>query len=210
MTIFLVVACFIGAILIVFQSVFEAVITPYILFPLFIFFIIILLYSLKDLKKYGLKLSKRTTKKEQLYAIINNLKCYHKIIDDNEKIDLIVLLETGVIAINILNIEGTIEVLEDGTLYYKKKGGQEGKINNFIEEINSYVGMLKEKVGISEVEKLLITNNKLLYKENFAVGFEIKEISRVYYDLEKRKEILYTKEEINRMYELIKDGSNKN
>lgn len=210
MTMFLVVACFIGAILIVFQSVFEAVITPYILFPLFIFFIIILLYSLKDLKKYGLKLSKRTTKKEQLYAIINNLKCYHKIIDDNEKIDLIVLLETGVIAINILNIEGTIEVLEDGTLYYKKKGGQEGKINNFIEEINSYVGMLKEKVGISEVEKLLITNNKLLYKENFAVGFEIKEISRVYYDLEKRKEILYTKEEINRMYELIKDGSNKN
>ena len=135
MTMFLVVACFIGAILIVFQSVFEAVITPYILFPLFIFFIIILLYSLKDLKKYGLKLSKRTTKKEQLYAIINNLKCYHKIIDDNEKIDLIVLLETGVIAINILNIEGTIEVLEDGTLYYKKKGGQEGKINNFIEEI---------------------------------------------------------------------------
>ena len=105
MTIFLVVACFIGAILIVFQSVFEAVITPYILFPLFILFIIILLYSQKDLKKYGLKLSKRTTKKEQLYAIINNLKCYHKIIDDNEKIDLIVLLETGVIAINILNIE---------------------------------------------------------------------------------------------------------
>ena len=210
MSIVLIIFCILGAILIVSQSLLEAILTPYILIPIIIFVIMTILLSIRDLKKYGLRLREFASKKDNLYGIIDNIGVYHKIITNNEKIDLIVLLETGIITVNLLNIEGTIEVLENGDLFYYKKGGKQGKINNFLAEINEEVNKISGLINNKIDEKYLITNKNLIYKKHFAEGFNIKYIGQIFYELEKKKEKLYSKEDIDRMYEMINNGSNKN
>jgi len=213
MSLFLIFACIVGAVLIVFQGIFEATLSflklPYVFIPLLLFFIVSFIYAVHDIKKYGLKLSKPTSRKEQLYAIIDNLKVYHKIIDNNPKIDLIIISETGFITLNLINIEGTIKKLEDGSLYYFKKGGKEGKINNFVLEIDEEINLLKEKLNINNIDKYLIRDKELICENNFAEGFNIKRIGEIFYELEKRKEIVFTKEEIDKIGELLGHGSNK-
>lgn len=208
MSLFLIFACIVGAILIVFQSLIETTLDffklPYVFIPILLFFIFAIIYAVRDIKKYGLKLSKPTSRKEQLYAIIDNLKVYHKIIDNNPKIDLIIISETGIVTLNLINIEGTIRKLEDGSLYYFKKGGKEGKINNFISEINEEINNLKEKLNIDNVDKYLIRDKELICENNFAEGFNIKRIGEIFYELEKRKEIIFTKEEIDKMGGIIR------
>ena len=165
--------------------------------------------SIIDYKK-NKKAIKYTSKKEQLYSIINNTQKYHKIITDDKYIDLIFISSFGIMTINVLSIDGEIKLLDNNKLYYKEKGGKEGTIVNFLDKINEEVEHIKKVTNTNEIKKYLIVGKGKVSNDNFATGFNVKYISEIYYEIEKIKDNTYSNEDIDRMYELIDSGCNKN
>ena len=78
-SIVLFILCTLGAILIVLQSMMGAIVQLYLWVPVVIMLLIAFIKSIIDYKK-NKKAIKYTSKKEQLYSIINNTQKYHKII----------------------------------------------------------------------------------------------------------------------------------
>ena len=99
---------------------------------------------------------------------------------------------------------------ENNKLYYKEKGGKEGTIVNFLDKINEEVEHIKKVTNTNEIKKYLIVGKGKVSNDNFATGFNVKYISEIYYEIEKIKDNTYSNEDIDRMYELIDSGCNKN
>ena len=201
--------CTLGAILIVLQSMMGAIVQLYLWVPVVIMLLIAFIKSIIDYKK-NKKAIKYTSKKEQLYSIINNTQKYHKIITDDKYIDLIFISSFGIMTINVLSIDGEIKLLDNNKLYYKEKGGKEGTIVNFLDKINEEVEHIKKVTNTNEIKKYLIVGKGKVSNDNFATGFNVKYISEIYYEIEKIKYNTYSNEDIDRMYELIDSGCNKN
>ena len=208
-SIVLFILCTLGAILIVLQSMMGAIVQLYLWVPVVIMLLIAFIKSIIDYKK-NKKAIKYTSKKEQLYSIINNTQKYHKIITDDKYIDLILISSFGIMTINVLSIDGEIKLLDNNKLYYKEKGGKEGTIVNFLDKINEEVEHIKKVTNTNEIKKYLIVGKGKVSNDNFATGFNVKYISEIYYEIEKIKDNTYSKEDIDRMYELIDSGCNKN
>ena len=208
-SIVLFILCTLGAILIVLQSMMGAIVQLYLWVPVVIMLLIAFIKSIIDYKK-NKKAIKYTSKKEQLYSIINNTQKYHKIITDNKYIDLIFISSFGIMTINVLSIDGEIKLLDNNKLYYKEKGGKEGTIVNFLDKINEEVEHIKKVTNTNEIKKYLIVGKGKVSNDNFATGFNVKYISEIYYEIEKIKDNTYSNEDIDRMYELIDSGCNKN
>ena len=102
-SIVLFILCTLGAILIVLQSMMGAIVQLYLWVPVVIMLLIAFIKSIIDYKK-NKKAIKYTSKKEQLYSIINNTQKYHKIITDDKYIDLIFISSFGIMTINVLSI----------------------------------------------------------------------------------------------------------
>ena len=208
-SIVLFILCTLGAILIVLQSMMGAIVQLYLWVPVVIMLLIAFIKSIIDYKK-NKKAIKYTSKKEQLYSIINNTQKYHKIITDDKYIDLIFISSFGIMTINVLSIDGEIKLLDNNKLYYKEKGGKEGTIVNFLDKINEEVEHIKKVTNTNEIKKYLIVGKGKVSHDNFATGFNVKYISEIYYEIEKIKDNTYSNEDIDRMYELIDSGCNKN
>ena len=208
-SIVLFILCTLGAILIVLQSMMGAIVQLYLWVPVVIMLLIAFIKSIIDYKK-NKKAIKYTSKKEQLYSIINNTQKYHKIITDDKYIDLILISSFGIMTINVLSIDGEIKLLDNNKLYYKEKGGKEGTIVNFLDKINEEVEHIKKVTNTNEIKKYLIVGKGKVSNDNFATGFNVKYISEIYYEIEKTKDNTYSNEDIDRMYELIDSGCNKN
>ena len=208
-SIVLFILCTLGAILIVLQSMMGAIVQLYLWVPVVIMLLIAFIKSIIDYKK-NKKAIKYTSKKEQLYSIINNTQKYHKIITDDKYIDLIFISSFGIMTINVLSIDGEIKLLDNNKLYYKEKGGKEGTIVNFLDKINEEVEHIKKVTNTNEIKKYLIVSKGKVSNDNFATGFNVKYISEIYYEIEKIKDNTYSNEDIDRMYELIDSGCNKN
>ena len=208
-SIVLFILCTLGAILIVLQSMMGAIVQLYLWVPVVIMLLIAFIKSIIDYKK-NKKAIKYTSKKEQLYSIINNTQKYHKIITDDKYIDLIFISSFGIMTINVLSIDGEIKLLDNNKLYYKEKGGKEGTIVNFLDKINEEVEHIKKVTNTNEIKKYLIVGKGKVSNDNFATGFNVKYISEIYYEREKIKDNTYSNEDIDRMYELIDSGCNKN
>ena len=208
-SIVLFILCTLGAILIVLQSMMGAIVQLYLWVPVVIMLLIAFIKSIIDYKK-NKKAIKYTSKKEQLYSIINNTQKYHKIITDDKYIDLIFISSFGIMTINVLSIDGEIKLLDNNKLYYKEKGGKEGTIVNFLDKINEEVEHIKKVTNTNEIKKYLIVGKGKVSNDNFATGFNVKYISEIYYEIEKIKDNNYSNEDIDRMYELIDSGCNKN
>ena len=208
-SIVLFILCTLGAILIVLQSMMGAIVQLYLWVPVVIMLLIAFIKSIIDYKK-NKKAIKYTSKKEQLYSIINNTQKYHKIITDDKYIDLILISSFGIMTINVLSIDGEIKLLDNNKLYYKEKGGKEGTIVNFLDKINEEVEHIKKITNTNEIKKYLIVGKGKVSNDNFATGFNVKYISEIYYEIEKIKDNTYSNEDIDRMYELIDSGCNKN
>ena len=208
-SIVLFILCTLGAILIVLQSMMGAIVQLYLWVPVVIMLLIAFIKSIIDYKK-NKKAIKYTSKKEQLYSIINNTQKYHKIITDDKYIDLIFISSFGIMTINVLSIDGEIKLLDNNKLYYKEKGGKEGTIVNFLDKINEEVEHIKKVINTNEIKKYLIVGKGKVSNDNFATGFNVKYISEIYYEIEKIKDNTYSNEDIDRMYELIDSGCNKN
>ena len=208
-SIVLFILCTLGAILIVLQSMMGAIVQLYLWVPVVIMLLIAFIKSIIDYKK-NKKAIKYTSKKEQLYSIINNTQKYHKIITDDKYIDLIFISSFGIMTINVLSIDGEIKLLDNNKLYYKEKGGKEGTIVNFLDKINEEVEHIKKVTNTNEIKKYLIVGKGKVSNDNFATGFNVKYISEIYYEIEKIKDNTYSNEYIDRMYELIDSGCNKN
>lgn len=208
-SIVLFILCTLGAILIVLQSMMGAIVQLYLWVPVVIMLLIAFIKSIIDYKK-NKKAIKYTSKKEQLYSIINNTQKYHKIITDDKYIDLIFISSFGIMTINVLSIDGEIKLLDNNKLYYKEKGGKEGTIVNFLDKINEEVEHIKKVTNTNEIKKYLIVDKGKVSNDNFATGFNVKYISEIYYEIEKIKDNTYSNEDIDRMYELIDSGCNKN
>lgn len=208
-SIVLFILCTLGAILIVLQSMMGAIVQLYLWVPVVIMLLIAFIKSIIDYKK-NKKAIKYTSKKEQLYSIINNTQKYHKIIIDDKYIDLIFISSFGIMTINVLSIDGEIKLLDNNKLYYKEKGGKEGTIVNFLDKINEEVEHIKKVTNTNEIKKYLIVGKGKVSNDNFATGFNVKYISEIYYEIEKIKDNTYSNEDIDRMYELIDSGCNKN
>ena len=208
-SIVLFILCTLGAILIVLQSMMGAIVQLYLWVPVVIMLLIAFIKSIIDYKK-NKKAIKYTSKKEQLYSIINNTQKYHKIITDDKYIDLILISSFGIMTINVLSIDGEIKLLDNNKLYYKEKGGKEGTIVNFLDKINEEVEHIKKVTNTNEIKKYLIVGKGKVSNDNFATGFNVKYISEIYYEIEKIKDNTYSNEDIERMYELIDSGCNKN
>ncbi|MCI5879227.1 MAG: hypothetical protein MRZ34_00355 [Bacillales bacterium] len=208
-SIVLFILCTLGAILIVLQSMMGAIVQLYLWVPVVIMLLIAFIKSIIDYKK-NKKAIKYTSKKEQLYSIINNTQKYHKIITDDKYIDLILISSFGIMTINVLSIDGEIKLLDNNKLYYKEKGGKEGTIVNFLDKINEEVEHIKKVTNTNEIKKYLIVGKGKVSNDNFATGFNVKYISEIYYEIEKIKDNTYSNEDIDRMYELIDSGCNKN
>lgn len=208
-SIVLFILCTLGAILIVLQSMMGAIVQLYLWVPVVIMLLIAFIKSIIDYKK-NKKAIKYTSKKEQLYSIINNTQKYHKIITDDKYIDLIFISSFGIMTINVLSIDGEIKLLDNNKLYYKEKGGKEGTIVNFLDKINEEVEHIKKVTNTNEIKKYLIVGKGKVSNDNFATGFNVKYISEIYYEIEKIKDNTYSNEAIDRMYELIDSGCNKN
>ena len=208
-SIVLFILCTLGAILIVLQSMMGAIVQLYLWVPVVIMLLIAFIKSIIDYKK-NKKAIKYTSKKEQLYSIINNTQKYHKIITDDKYIDLIFISSFGIMTINVLSIDGEIKLLDNNKLYYKEKGGKEGTIVNFLDKINEEVKKKKKVTNTNEIKKYLIVGKGKVSNDNFATGFNVKYISEIYYEIEKIKDNTYSNEDIDRMYELIDSGCNKN
>ena len=208
-SIVLFILCTLGAILIVLQSMMGAIVQLYLWVPVVIMLLIAFIKSIIDYKK-NKKAIKYTSKKEQLYSIINNTQKYHKIITDDKYIDLIFISSFGIMTINVLSIDGEIKLLDNNKLYYKEKGGKEGTIVNFLDKINEEVEHIKKVTNTNEIKKYLIVGKDKVSNDNFATGFNVKYISEIYYEIEKIKDNTYSNEDIDRMYELIDSGCNKN
>lgn len=208
-SIVLFILCTLGAILIVLQSMMGAIVQLYLWVPVVIMLLIAFIKSIIDYKK-NKKAIKYTSKKEQLYSIINNTQKYHKIITDDKYIDLIFISSFGIMTINVLSIDGEIKLLDNNKLYYKEKGGKEGTIVNFLDKINEEVEHIKKVANTNEIKKYLIVGKGKVSNDNFATGFNVKYISEIYYEIEKIKDNTYSNEDIDRMYELIDSGCNKN
>ena len=110
-SIVLFILCTLGAILIVLQSMMGAIVQLYLWVPVVIMLLIAFIKSIIDYKK-NKKAIKYTSKKEQLYSIINNTQKYHKIITDDKYIDLILISSFGIMTINVLSIEWIKFILE--------------------------------------------------------------------------------------------------
>ena len=208
-SIVLFILCTLGAILIVLQSMMGAIVQLYLWVPVVIMLLIAFIKSIIDYKK-NKKAIKYTSKKEQLYSIINNTQKYHKIITDDKYIDLIFISSFGIMTINVLSIDGEIKLLDNNKLYYKEKGGKEGTIVNFLDKINEEVEHIKKVTNTNEIKKYLIVGKGKVSNDNFATGFNVKYINEIYYEIEKIKDNTYSNEDIDRMYELIDSGCNKN
>ena len=208
-SIVLFILCTLGAILIVLQSMMGAIVQLYLWVPVVIMLLIAFIKSIIDYKK-NKKAIKYTSKKEQLYSIINNTQKYHKIITDDKYIDLIFISSFGIMTVNVLSIDGEIKLLDNNKLYYKEKGGKEGTIVNFLDKINEEVEHIKKVTNTNEIKKYLIVGKGKVSNDNFATGFNVKYISEIYYEIEKIKDNTYSNEDIDRMYELIDSGCNKN
>ena len=208
-SIVLFILCTLGAILIVLQSMMGAIVQLYLWVPVVIMLLIAFIKSIIDYKK-NKKAIKYTSKKEQLYSIINNTQKYHKIITDDKYIDLIFISSFGIMTLNVLSIDGEIKLLDNNKLYYKEKGGKEGTIVNFLDKINEEVEHIKKVTNTNEIKKYLIVGKGKVSNDNFATGFNVKYISEIYYEIEKIKDNTYSNEDIDRMYELIDSGCNKN
>ena len=208
-SIVLFILCTLGAILIVLQSMMGAIVQLYLWVPVVIMLLIAFIKSIIDYKK-NKKAIKYTSKKEQLYSIINNTQKYHKIITDDKYIDLIFISSFGIMTINVLSIDGEIKLLDNNKLYYKEKGGKEGTIVNFLDKINEEVEHIKKVTNTNEIKKYLSAGKGKVSNDNFATGFNVKYISEIYYEIEKIKDNTYSNEDIDRMYELIDSGCNKN
>ena len=208
-SIVLFILCTLGAILIVLQSMMGAIVQLYLWVPVVIMLLIAFIKSIIDYKK-NKKAIKYTSKKEQLYSIINNTQKYHKIITDDKYIDLIFISSFGIMTINVLSIDGEIKLLDNNKLYYKEKGGKEGTIVNFLDKINEEVEHIKKVTNTNEIKKYLIVGKGKVSNDNFATGFNVKYISEIYYEIEKIKDNTYSNEDIDRMYELIDSDCNKN
>ena len=208
-SIVLFILCTLGAILIVLQSMMGAIVQLYLWVPVVIMLLIAFIKSIIDYKK-NKKAIKYTSKKEQLYSIINNTQKYHKIITDDKYIDLIFISSFGIMTINVLSIDGEIKLLDNNKLYYKEKGGKEGTIVNFLDKINEEVEHIKKVTNTNEIKKYLIVGKGKVSNDNFATGFNVKYISEIYYEIEKIKDNTYSNEDIDRMYELRDSGCNKN
>ena len=208
-SIVLFILCTLGAILIVLQSMMGAIVQLYLWVPVVIMLLIAFIKSIIDYKK-NKKAIKYTSKKEQLYSIINNTQKYHKIITDDKYIGLILISNFDIMTINVLSIDGEIKLLDNNKLYYKEKGGKEGTIVNFLDKINEEVEHIKKVTNTNEIKKYLIVGKGKVSNDNFATGFNVKYISEIYYEIEKIKDNTYSNEDIDRMYELIDSGCNKN
>ena len=208
-SIVLFILCTLGSILIVLQSMMGAIVQLYLWVPVVIMLLIAFIKSIIDYKK-NKKAIKYTSKKEQLYSIINNTQKYHKIITDDKYIDLIFISSFGIMTLNVLSIDGEIKLLDNNKLYYKEKGGKEGTIVNFLDKINEEVEHIKKVTNTNEIKKYLIVGKGKVSNDNFATGFNVKYISEIYYEIEKIKDNTYSNEDIDRMYELIDSGCNKN
>ena len=183
-SIVLFILCTLGAILIVLQSMMGAIVQLYLWVPVVIMLLIAFIKSIIDYKK-NKKAIKYTSKKEQLYSIINNTQKYHKIITDDKYIDLIFISSFGIMTINVLSIDGEIKLLDNNKLYYKEKGGKEGTIVNFLDKINEEVEHIKKVTNTNEIKKYLIVGKGKVSNDNFATGFNVKYISEIYYEIEK-------------------------
>ena len=131
-------------------------------------------------------------------------------LETNKYIDLIFISSFGIMTINVLSIDGEIKLLDNNKLYYKEKGGKEGTIVNFLHKINEEVEHIKKVTNTNEIKKYLIVGKGKVSNDNFATGFNVKYISEIYYEIEKIKDNTYSNEDIDRMYELIDSGCNKN